>query len=285
MRIGLAQIRPVLGRLDRNLALHREMIRQAKENQVDLVIFPELSLTGYQLQDLTYEVARTMDHPEIRELVALSEEMDLVFGMVEESPDHILYNAGVYASGGRIVHVHRKVYLPTYGMFDEARYFGRGRSIRSFDTRFGRMGMLICEDMWHVSAPYLLAQDGAEWLIVLSNSPARRVGSEGLGSEQVWHRLLSTHAMLQGSYVFFAHRVGVEDGVTFFGGSMAYDPFGRLIKQGALFDPDLVLVDVKPDQIRRARFQMPMLRDEDVELTARELNRILARRTEEGSRS
>ena len=184
MRVGLAQIRPVLGRVEDNLELHRDMIRRAEAERVDLLVFPELSLTGYSLRDLTLDVARTLRDESIRRLAGESERLDLVFGLVEEGPGHLFYNAAVYASEGEIRHVHRKVYLPTYGMFEEARHFARGRFFRSFETRFGRAGLLICEDAWHPSAPYLLVQDGAEILIVISNAPAKGMGARGMSAEE-----------------------------------------------------------------------------------------------------
>lgn len=282
MRVGLAQIRPVLGRVEDNLKLHRDMIRRAESERVDLLVFPELSLTGYSLKDLTLDVARTLRDESIRRLVGESGRLDLVFGLVEEGPGHLFYNAAVYASEGEIRHVHRKVYLPTYGMFEEARHFARGRSFRSFETRFGRMGLLICEDAWHPSAPYLLVQDGAEILIVISNAPAKGMGARGMSAEENWYGLLSNLSLLHGVITLYANRVGTEDGITFFGGSTAVDPFGRILVRGERFEPRLVVIDVNPEDVRLARYQMPILRDEDLELTAREIKRILKRRSEGG---
>lgn len=282
MRVGLAQIRPILGRVEENLKLHREMVHRAESEQVDLLVFPELSLTGYLLKDLTLDVARTLWDEPIRQLAGESRRLDLVFGFVEEGPGHLFYNAAVYASDGEIRHVHRKVYLPTYGMFEEARHFARGRFFRSFDTRFGRMGILICEDAWHPSAPYLLVQDGAEILIVISNAPAKGMGAWGMDAAKNWHGLLANHSLLHGVITLYANRVGTEDGITFFGESMAIDPFGRMLGRGKRFESQLVTVDVNPGDVRLARYQMPMLRDEDLELTAREIERILKRRFEGG---
>jgi predicted amidohydrolase len=209
--------------------------------------------------------------------------MDLVFGFVENSPEHVLYNAAVYASGQRLHALHRKVYLPTYGMFDEARYFGQGQVIRGFPTRFGQAGMLICEDVWHLSAPYILAQDGAHLMIVLSNSPARGLHAGGLSSQEAWHTILKNLAMLTGSYVLFANRVGTEDGITFFGGSAVIDPYGQIEAEAPLFEEHFLTVELDMEKIRRARFQMPMIRDEKLDLTIRELQRIQRKRTGEGT--
>jgi predicted amidohydrolase len=279
MRIGLAQIRPRLGDIEQNVQMHLEMIRRAREEQVDLLVFPELSLTGYNLLDLTFDVARTTESEEIRTLVAEADQLDLVFGFVETSRDHILYNSALYASHRQIQHVHRKVYLPTYGMFDEARYFGAGNVLRAFDTRFGRTGILICEDLCHPSAGYLLALDGAQIVIALSNSPARGLSSAGLANQDYWYPLLQSTAVSYGMFVCFANRIGSEDGLTFFGGSAVYNPFGKQIAQARLFEEDLLMVDLDLDQVRKARYEMPILRDEKIELTIRELKRILKERT------
>ncbi|MBA4495771.1 nitrilase-related carbon-nitrogen hydrolase [Paenactinomyces guangxiensis] len=283
MRVGIAQIRPRLGRMDINLELHREMILRARTEGVDLLVFPELSLTGYNLLDLTYEVAKEPLSPEIQSLVKLADGIDLVFGFVENSPEHILYNSAAYVSEQKIHYLHRKVYLPTYGMFDEARYFGQGNTIRSFPTRFAQAGILVCEDMWHTSSSYLLAQDGALLIIVTSNSPGRGVTSAGLGTQNSWYSVLKTQAHLHGMYLLFANRVGTEDGVTFFGGSAVIDPSGEVEQQAALFEEELLIADLDLDKVRRARFQMPMLRDENLDLTIRELNRIQRKRSGEGT--
>ncbi|MGA9174244.1 MAG: nitrilase-related carbon-nitrogen hydrolase [Thermoactinomyces sp.] len=283
MRVGLAQIRPRLGRVDINVELHREMIHRAREEQVDLLIFPELSLTGYNLLDLTYEMAMDPFSPEIQRLAQEAGEMDLVIGFVEHSPEHILYNSAAYITAGNLHYLHRKVYLPTYGMFDEGRYVGQGQVIRSFPTRFGQFGLLICEDVWHPSAPYLLTQDGAHLIIVPSNSPGREVTGTGLGSQESWYSLLKNYALLGGNYLLFANRVGTEDGITFYGGSAVVDPFGKIEKQAGLFKEELLVVDIDLEKVKKARFQMPLIRDENLDLTIRELNRIKRKRTGEGT--
>lgn len=281
MKVGLAQIRPHLGNVAKNIEIHKQIIEQAKKEGVELLVFPELSLTGYNLLDLTYDVACTIDSEEVQTIVTQSKGIDIVFGLVEHSSDHILYNSAIYASYGGIQSVHRKVYLPTYGMFDEARYFGRGERIRAFDTSFGRVGMLVCEDMWHPSAPYLIAQDRADLLVVLANSPARGIHAKGLGTQDSWDRILTSQAQFYGMFVACTHRVGTEDGVSFFGTSSVVDPFGEVLVRGPLFEESLITVDLDLDMVRRARFATPILRDENTDLVVRELARIQQHRREE----
>ncbi|MCY3979286.1 MAG: hypothetical protein OXG23_14405, partial [Chloroflexi bacterium] len=158
VKIGLAQIYPKLGDVAHNLGVHLSSIKQARESGVDLLVFPELSLTGYQVQDLVPEVAlrADADDPVFDKLLQASVDIDIVVGFAHEDARNRFYIANAYLSGRELVHLHHKLYLPTYAMFDESRYFAQGNSVRAFDTRFGRVGMLICEDFWHVSPPYLL---------------------------------------------------------------------------------------------------------------------------------
>ncbi len=175
LNLALAQIATKLGDVESNLEKHLNYIKQAKEQKADLVVFPELSLTGYVVQDLVATVAHrpTEDDPIFKHLLKASQDLDLVIGFVDEDDRHRFYIASTYLSGGRVLHVHHKVYLPTYGLFDEGRFFAWGDRVRSFDTRFGRAGLLICEDFWHASPPYLLWLDGADIMLFSSASPGR----------------------------------------------------------------------------------------------------------------
>ncbi len=180
LNLALAQICTKLGRVEDNLEKHLATIKEAKANGADLLVFPELSLTGYVLQDLVPVVAHrpTADDPVFRPLLEASQTIDLVVGFVEEDQRNRFFIASAYLSRGEVVHVHHKVYLPTYGLFDEGRFFAWGDSVRAFDTRFGRVGMLICEDFWHASPPYLLWLDGADLFLFISASPGRGLSDE-----------------------------------------------------------------------------------------------------------
>ena len=171
--IALAQINPTLGDLERNLALHEKTAEEAIGRGAHLLVFPELSLTGYFLKDIVSSVALSLTSPFVSRLRDLSRRIDLVVGFVEETPEHLFYNAALYLSRGEIHHVHRKVYLPTYGIFDEQRYLAAGGRVRTFQTGIGRCALLICEDMWHSSTAYVASLDGMDLLICLSSSPGR----------------------------------------------------------------------------------------------------------------
>ena len=270
----LAQIKPKLGCVADNLALIEERIQQAIAAKADLVIFPELALTGYFLKDLVPEVARRLDSPEIRRLVELSRQISISVGFVEETSDYRFFNTALYLEDGAIRHLHRKVYLPTYGLFDEQRYLARGEQFRAFDTKLGRMGMLICEDMWHLSASYILAMDGATTLICLSSSPGRGIEGETLSSANAWQQLTSTTAMFLNCRVLYCNRVGYEDGINFWGGSEYVAPSGASLKRARILEEDSVSALIDEGALRRERIFSPMLRDENLFVTMQELSRI-----------
>ncbi len=277
--VGLAQIYPKLGDLRHNLDLHLEYAQKARSSGVDLLVFPELSLTGYQVQDLVPEVAlrASENDPVFAELARASRDIDLVFGFVHEDARSRFYIANAYLARGEIVHLHHKLYLPTYAMFDESRYFAQGNSVRAFDTRFGRVGLLICEDFWHVSPPYLLWLDGADILILNSSSPSRGLNeSERLGGTR-WVELVNqAYGSMFTSYILHCNRVGYEDGKNFWGGSSVVDPDGEFMTHGLYFDEALITQEIDLNQLHRTRARLPLLRDERPGLVRRELGRILS---------
>jgi predicted amidohydrolase len=272
--VVLAQIKPKLGCIADNLARIEERILEATASKADLIVFPELALTGYFLKDLVPEVARSIDSPDIRRLIELSRTISIAIGFVEVTNDYRFFNSAIYLEDGAIKHLHRKVYLPTYGLFDEQRYLARGEQFRAFDTKFGRVGMLICEDMWHLSASYILAMDGATTLICLSSSPSRGIEGETLGSANAWQQLTSTTAMFLNCRVLYCNRVGYEDGVNFWGGSEYVAPSGESMVRALLLEEDLLRATVDEGALRRERIFSPMLRDENLFVTMQELQRI-----------
>ncbi len=279
--IGLAQIYPKLGDLRHNLALHLEYARRARAENVDLLVFPELSVTGYQVQDLVPEVALTADADDqiFAQLLKASRqlELDIVVGFAHVDFRKRFYIANAYLSGGETVHIHHKLYLPTYAMFDESRYFAQGNSVRAFNTRFGRVGMLICEDFWHVSPPYLLWLDGADMLILNSSSPSRGLNASDrlMGTRWVEH-VNQAYGSMFTSYILHCNRVGYEDGKNFWGGSSVVDPDGEFMTHGLYFDEALITQEIDLNQLHRTRARLPLLRDERPGLVRRELGRILS---------
>jgi NAD+ synthase (glutamine-hydrolysing) len=278
LQIALAQISTHLGDLQANLEKHLDFARQARAMGADLLVFPELSLTGYGLQDLTPSVAMrpTSDHPIFHHLLQASRDLDMVVGLVEEDPRSRFFIAGAYLSQGEVVHVHHKVYLPTYGLFDEGRFFAWGDQISAFDTRFGRMGLLICEDFWHASPPYLLWLDGADLFLLTSASPGRGLSLEPQLESARWvEHINQAYASLFTAFVAHANRVGYEDGLNFWGGSTVFNPNGELLIQAPYFQESLTLAEVDLNQLHRTRSRLPLLRDERTALVMREMERIL----------
>ena len=280
VRLALAQIRPALGDLERNLALHLRYVDRAAAAQADIVVFPEQSLTGYFLSDLVPDVALRRDDPRLDPLRDASRAVDVIFGFVEETSDHRFLPAAGYLRDGEFVHVHHKVYLVTYGLFDEARDLAGGGAVRAFDTPFGRQAMLICEDLWHPTTAAIAAADGADVIYGLSSSPGRGVagGTHELGSAEAWRVINRLYATLHVCYVVHCNRVGFEDGVNFWGGSEVVGPDGEVLARAPEFEEALVFATLADAPLRRQRTRLPLRRDEDVTLNVREFARIAAQR-------
>ncbi len=283
LSVSLAQISPILGNVKRNLEKHLAWIEEAARDS-DLVVFPELSLCGYTLRDLVPEVALHPDDPDDPILEPLRQASrqqgtDVVVGFVEEDRRHRFHIASAYIHDGRILHIHRKVYLPTYGLFQEGRDLAHGNRIRAFDAPWGRTGMLICEDFWHASPPYLLWLDGADVLIHHSASPGRGLTGRGkLDSSRFVEEVNQTYAALFTTFVLHCNRAGLEDGINFWGGSAIYGPDGSLVTQAPYFEEHRLHAVLDLREIRRVRERLPLLRDERAELTLQELGRIVRSR-------
>ena len=282
LRIALAQIAPRLGLLEENLEQHRAILADARSQGAGLVVFPELGLTGYLVQDLASDVAMRLDDPRLMDLVEATKGLSAIVSFVEESADHRLFIAAALIEDGRMRHVHRKLFLPTYGLFDERRFFGAGDVLRAVPSRLGvGIGIAVCEDFWHVSVPHLLALDGAQILVNVSSSPGRDLASTsevGLGTATSWRTLMRTYAQLTTSVAVFCNRVGVDESFSFWGGSEVIGPSGQALFSAPLWDEGLFTVDVDLADVRRERIALPLLRDERPELVARELDRIIAER-------
>jgi NAD+ synthase (glutamine-hydrolysing) len=277
--LALAQMSTQLGNVAGNLQKHEELAREARRRGAELILFPELSLTGYVLQDLASAVACRPEEkdPVFSDLLRASKEIDMVVGFVEEDCRNRFFISGAYLSQGTVVHVHRKVYLPTYGLFDEGRFFAGGDQVRAFDTHWGRMGLLICEDFWHASPPYLLWLDGADLLLFMSSSPGRGLRQEGVLESAWWvEQVNQSYASLFTCFVAHTNKVGFEDGLNFWGGSTVFDPNGRRVARAPFHEESLTLVDLDLNQLHRTRARLPLLRDERTELVWRELERIRA---------
>ncbi len=281
LTVALAQVAPRLGEVDANFEMAAARLREAASQGARLTVLPELALTGYLLQDLVPEVAMGADDPR---LAALSREvpgMLVAIGFVEETRDHRFCNSAALLRDGELIGLHRKVYLPTYGLFDEGRFTSAGDRIRTTEVGvpLGRVGLSICEDFWHPSLPMLQAQDGASLLINLAAGPARAPGSvAGLAAIAGWQRMQDTYALLGTVAVAFCNRVGNEEGLTFWGGSRLIGPDGATIVEAPLYEEALLVGVLETDDLAVQRYALPLLADERMEVTARELQRVIAER-------
>jgi len=207
----------------------------------DLVVFSELALNGYLLKDAVFEDAYEMG--EIEEFAKLSTQKDIVFGCALRV-GHKIYNSAIYCSGGKILHVHHKTILPNYGLFQEARFFFEGDTIESFESSYGEVMMVICEEMFSAKVIEKISSIKPKLLIVLANSPARGFEDEKLLIEEQWDCLLRSCAILSGSHVAFINRVGFEDGLGFWGGSRFINPKGEVVAKAALFEKEILEVNL-----------------------------------------
>lgn len=205
--------------------------------------------------------------------------MTLAVGFVEESDAYRFANSVALLRDGAVVGVHRKLYLPTYGLFDEGRFTRPGDRIRAVDAGPpGRLGLAVCEDFWHPAVPMLLALDGATLLVCVAAGPARAPGSvAGTAAMAAWGKLLATHALTNAAAVGFCNRVGNEEGLTFWGGSRLIGPDGELLAEAPPFEEALIIRDLDPGAVAAERARRP-LAEERLALTLRELDRIIAAR-------
>ena len=280
LRLAIAQMRPRKGAYEENLdrlgALFREVAGAAEPP--DLLVAPEAALTGYFLEggvrDLAVSADRLFDDLSCQHRDANAPPLDVALGFYEVHQNR-LFNSGLYATLGGpdqgIRHVHRKVFLPTYGVFDEERFVEAGRGVQAFDTRWGRAAILICEDAWHSFTPMLAALGGAQLILIPSASPARGVepaedASGRPASLARWSRLVQDIAGEHGVYVALAQLVGFEGGKAFPGGSLVAGPRGELLAEGPLFEDALLRVTLDFEEITRARADLPLLSDLEMRL-------------------
>lgn len=277
LQLGVAQLAPALRAFDRNA----EAIAAAADAAgADLLLTPELSLTGYDLGDAVHALALGAEPGTRLHVPVLERAPGLVVVGLPEHATGGPYNTAAALHLGAVVFRHRKLYLPTYGMFDEGRWFGRGSTVDAWTTPSAwRIGILICEDFWHPALAYLLAAHGIELLLVPAAAPGRGVWEAGLhsafASADAWERIARTTAQLYGIYVAFANRVGVEGGITFAGGSLIVGPDGAVLARADDRVEATLLVELSRAALERARRPYAHARDDDQQLVARELARLI----------
>jgi predicted amidohydrolase len=299
MRIALAQNAPIPGEIAINLADHLSLAEEAVTREADLIVFPELSISGYDVREHARHLALTADSAEFSRLIEASRTIDLQIGFLERGLQSRPFNSCAYISMGAVRHIHRKVYLPTYGRFREGHYFTPGDRICAFELTAGegrlarssasgklRIGPVICEELWHPSVAMLLAQDGAEVILVQTagSVPARSVPARsvpgGSSSDELaeslarWQALAISAAIANRAYVILVNRAGRENEYHYFGSSFVVSPRGKVIAQSRALEEDMLVVALDLEEVIRARADMPLVTDERCDLTIRELERI-----------
>jgi predicted amidohydrolase len=274
LRVALAQVDCALGDVEENARRAGDVIARARAGGADLLVFPELSLSGYALGATTADVAMRRDDPVLGALAAEAGPMGLVLGFVEDGPVHT-YDSVIHFQDGKVAHVQRKAYLPTYGRFEEHKHFRPGEAQRAYETRWGRFAVLICNDAWQPPLPFLAIHAGARLLIVPACSSLDPGGALESGTvADDWGALLHHHARFLQTWVVFVNRVGDEDGMTFWGGSCVVDPWGRVVAEAPRGEPALLLADIDLAAVRHARRDMPLVKEPRLDFLVREFDRL-----------
>jgi predicted amidohydrolase len=271
--VTLAQIDCLLGDVEANLRRAMEVVAEAKDEGADLVVFPELSLAGYALKEFSTDVAIDARSEPILSLAEEAGEMGVVVGFCEEGRGFHVYNSAAYLEGGSLLHLHRKLYLPNYRIYEERKHYNPGQSLRAFDTRLGRMAILICNDAWQPFVPFIAVQDGAQVLIIPANSGFYPY-PELLNTKEYWRDITRFYARMLESYVIFVNRIGEEENLVFLGYSHVVDPWGRVVAEGPGREEALITVDIDLGNVRRRRREVPLVKEARLALLSKELNRL-----------
>jgi NAD+ synthase (glutamine-hydrolysing) len=284
LRLAIAQLKPRKGAYAENLARLGALFRElaARAEPPELLVLPETALTGYFVEGAVRELAKSAEqfHGDLAAVHAESgaPPMDIVVGFFELWRTRLHNSALAATLGGPeagIRHVHRKVFLPTYGVFDEERFVEPGHSVRAFNTRWGRAAVIICEDAWHSLVPTIAALDGAELIAIVSASPARGLapasaddagGAARPASLARWERMAQGIAGEHGVYVALAQLVGFEGGKGFPGGSLVVGPRGDVLARAAVFEEQVLEVTLDLQEVPRVRAEMPLLSDLELRL-------------------
>jgi len=276
MRISLAQADSTLGDVDANLERAQEIVSRAVDESSELVVFPELFLSGYSIGDIDADLSLRPDDPRIGKLSRQAGRAGLLIGFVEAGPPgpHT-YNSTAYYEDGRLVHLHRKLYLPAYAPFEERNHFSPGPTLRAFPVRQEtRMAVLLCNDAWQPQLAFLATQDGAQVLLVPAASAQSRF-PEHYNSHDYWYDITRFYGRMFQLFVVFVNRVGIEGGLRFWGGSHVIDPWGNVLAEAPAVEQHLLTVDIDLAEVRRRRRQVPLVKEARLGLIQREIGRLL----------
>ncbi|MCD4778248.1 MAG: nitrilase [Desulfobacterales bacterium] len=291
MKVATYQTDPILLDIKANLEDTISKIHHAKEKKADLIVFPELALTGYFVGEKYHEVALKIESKEIKKLALATKGTAAIVGFIEESKSMNFYNSALIAVDGEVLFAYRKLNLPNHGVFEERKYFSNGKRVSTFRLLGYNLSVFICNDMWHPALPYLGICQKADIFITILNSSQGSMGSE-FNNIESWEIINRFYSRVFGIYNICVNRVGIEryfekresmknteededDPYRFWGGSEIINPFGKQIAKAALYKPDMIFAEISRDLLRRKKILLPYLRDDEPHFTCRELNRIL----------
>jgi len=275
MKVRLIQFSPNLGDVERNLDFHKRKTDEAKNDGIDLLIFPELSVSGYQMKDIVYDIAIKPDDDVIGFFKDISKDIAIIAGMPYEEKTGIIYNAALCFDNGDISHIHRKVQLPNFGMFEEKMIFKGGDRFKSFMIGDMRVGILICREILFPVNAYLYYLQDTDLLIGISNSPHRGMTEKGYSSHKLWKRSGEVFSINFHQHYVFVNRTGFEDGIGFGGGSFYSSPGIGIKNSAKYYEDDVIDIEINRDNLRPSRISSNFLRDEMPMVVLNELKRII----------
>ena len=275
MRITLAQLAPTLGDVSANLARSTEVLSDVADDS-DLVVFPELFLTGYSIGSVEDDVSLYPDDARLRQMSKASGKAGVIMGFVEaERRGLFTYNSAGYYKNGVPRHVHRKLYLPTYSIFEERKHFTPGPSLQAFQMPEGHRGaILICNDAWQPQLAFLATQDGA-YILFVPTASAQSTFPEHYDSQTYWMDITRFYARMFQVFVVFVNRVGTEGELHFWGGSHVVDPWGEVVAQAKQEVEEVLTVEIDLAQVARRRRAIPLVKEARLGLIRREVDRLL----------
>jgi predicted amidohydrolase len=270
----MAQTNPTLLDVQANVKKTIDIMEKYQDDS-DLLIFPELSLSGYLVRDRADEVALSLGSPEFNRICEASRDLNVavMLGFVEQGKGDVVYNSAAYIQDGQIKTVQRKIYPPTYGIFDEGKYFAKGKDVKTDEFGPFDVSMLICADLWHPSLVQIASHKHISLLVGMINSPEGGLGST-YSSSIGWERVGQFYSSIYGCYVVIVNRVGMEEGLNFFGNSMIFDPFGHVMDKCQFNEEEVRINEIDMKQVKALRKILPTMRDEDIHFSIRQLSKI-----------
>lgn len=274
LKVGAAQFASEVGDVDANVDRHLDWIARGHEAGLDLLVLPELSLTGHYGPERLLDAAMRRDDPRLTRLAEAAGDMAVTVGFIEEAPAAQFHNAAAILRRGRMIHLHRKVNIPTYGKLEEGKHYASGRFVETVELDADwRAGLLICADLWNPALTHLAFLHGATLLVAPVSSGVEAVGAD-FDNPGGWALTMRFYAMMYGAPAIMVNRTGTERDLTFWGGSRIVDAFGRELAVAGTGE-ELIAAELEYDQVRRARHLLPTVRDSNIALVRRETDRLI----------